>query len=373
MVEIREVKTIRDLKRFVDYPTKLYEGNPYFVPAMRMDELNTLRPEKNPAYEFCEAAYFLAYRDRKIVGRIGVILNTRSNDTWNQKRVRFTRMDFIDDAEVFDALFDTVEGWARARGMNEVHGPMGFTDMDQEGMLVEGYEELSTFITLYNHPYYLTHLTRRGYVKDVDWVEYQFEVPDKPNEKVARLASLVERKFGYRLLECKNSKEILPWAHKIFDLLEDAYKKLYGVAPMTKDLVDAYVKQYFGFVNPDFVKLVVDQDDELVAFAITFPSLSRALQKGKGKLFPFGFVHLLRALKKNDRLDLCLVAVKPELQGKGINALLMDAITRSAIKYNMKITESNPELELNEKVQSQWKFYESRQHRRRRCFVKAIS
>lgn len=372
MVEIREVMTQRDLKRFVDFPSKLYKGNPYFVPAMRMDEINTLRPEKNPAYAFCDAAYFLACREGEIVGRIGVILNKRANETWNQKRVRFTRLDFIDDAEVFDALMDTAEQWALDRGMNELHGPLGFTDMDQEGMLVEGYEELSTFITLYNHPYYLSHLTRRGYEKDVDWMEYQITVPDKPNEKVARLADIVQRKFGYRLIEFQKSKEVLPWAHQIFDLLEDAYKELYGVAPLTRDLVDAYVKQYFGFVNPDFIKLVVDQDNKLVAFGITFPSLSRALQKSDGKLFPFGFIHLLRALKKNDRLDLCLVAVKPEHQGKGVNALMMDAITRSAIKYNMKITESNPELELNEKVQSQWKFYETRQHRRRRCFVKAI-
>lgn len=372
MVEIREVTNLKDLKRFVDFSNKLYRGNPYYVPPLRMDELEVLRRDKNPAFAFCEAAYFLAFREKEIVGRVGAILNKRANEAWKQKRVRFTHLDFIDDSEVFDALMDTVEQWARDRGMTEVHGPLGFTDMDQEGMLVEGFEELSTFATLYNYPYYPTHMQRRGYVKDVDWLEYQLFVPDEPNEKVARLAEIVRRKFGYRLIEFKKPKEALPWAHKIFALLDEAYQKLYGFAPLTEEQVDAYVKKYFGFVNPDFVKLVVDSNGELVAFGITFPSLSRAMQKCQGRLFPFGFIPVLRALKHNDRLDLYLVGIKPEHQGKGVNALMMDAITRAAIKYNMKITESNPELETNERVQSQWKFYETRQHRRRRCFVKAI-
>lgn len=372
MVEIKEVKTRRDLKRFMDFPAKLYKGNPYWVSPLWMDELNTLRRDKNPAHSFCESAYFMAYRDGESVGRIGMILNTKANEVWKQKRARITRLDFIDDAEVFDALIDKAESWARERGLTEVHGPMGFTDMDYEGMLIEGFEELGTFATLYNYPYYVEHMARRGFKKDVDWVEYQFMVPPKPNEKVARLAAIVEKKFGFRLLEFKNRKEILPWAHKMFDILEEAYKELYGVAPLTEGVVDMYIDQYFGFANPDFIKLVVDKDNELVAFGITFPSFSRAMQKSGGKLLPFGFIPILRSLKKNDRLDMYLVGVKPELQGKGINALLMDAITRSAIKYQMKWVESNPELELNEKVQSQWRFYESRQHRRRRCFVKAV-
>ena len=372
MVEIRKVESLRDLKCFVDFPNKLYKGNSYYVPALRMDELNTLRRDKNPAYEFCDAEYFLAYRDGEMVGRIGVILNTRSNETWNQKRVRITRLDFIDDAEVFDTLIDAAEQWAKEKGMKEVQGPLGFTDMDFEGMLVEGFEELGTFATIYNHPYYMEHMIRRGFTKDVDWMEFQIVIPDEPNEKVARLAEIVKRKFGYRLLKFKKTKEILPWAHQMFDVLEEAYEQLYGVAPLTPELVDAYIDQYIGFANPDFIKLVVDQNDELVAFGITFPSFSRAMQKSGGRLLPFGFIPILRSIKKNDRLDLYLVGIKPEHQGKGVNALMMDAITREAIKYNMKITESNPELETNDKVQSQWKFYETRQHRRRRCFVKAV-
>jgi len=372
MVKIRKVEGLRDLKRFVDFPNKLYKGNACYVPALRMDEMNTLRRDKNPAYSFCEADYFLAYRGGEIVGRVGVILNTRANETWNQKRVRITRLDFIDDAEVFDALIDTAERWARERCMEEIHGPLGFTDLDMEGMLIEGFEELGTFATIYNHPYYREHMIRRGFQKDVDWMEFQIVIPEKPNEKVARLAEIVKRKFGYRLLEFKRTKDILPWAHQMFDVLEEAYEQLYGVAPMTPELVDAYIDQYIGFANPDFIKLVVDQNDELVAFGITFPSFSRAMQKSGGRLLPFGFIPILRSIKKNDRLDLYLVGIKPEHQGKGVNALMMDAITREAIKYNMKITESNPELELNDKVQSQWKFYETRQHRRRRCFVKAV-
>lgn len=372
MVEIREVKTQRDLKLFVNFPDKLYKDNPYYVPTLKMDEMNVLRRDKNPAFTFCEAAYYLAYRDGEIVGRIGTILNTRSNETWDQKRVRITRLDFIDDAEVFDTLIDTAERWAKEKGMEEVQGPLGFTDMDFEGMLVEGFDELGTFATIYNHPYYMEHMIRRGFTKDVDWLEYQITVPDEPDEKVARIAKIVSKKFGYKLLEFKRTKDILPWAHKMFEVLEEAYQELYGVAPLTPELVDAYVDSYIGFANPEFIKLVVDQDNELVAFGITFPSFSKAMQRSGGRLLPFGFIPILRSIKKNDRLDLYLVGVKPELQGKGINALLMDAITRSAIKYNMKITESNPELETNDKVQSQWKFYETRQHRRRRCFVKAV-
>ena len=372
MVEIREVKTQRDLKRFVNFPDKLYKGNPYYVPTLKMDEMNVLRWHKNPAFTFCEAAYFLAYRDGEIVGRIGTILNNRANETWDQKRVRITRLDFIDDAEVFDTLIDAAEQWAKEKGMEEVQGPLGFTDMDFEGMLVEGFEELGTFSTIYNHPYYMEHMMRRGFTKDVDWLEYQITVPDKPDEKVARIAEIVKKRYGYRMLEFKRAKDILPWGHRIFDVLEEAYRELYGVAPLTPEMVDSYIDSYIGFANPDFIKLVVDENDELVAFGITFPSFSRAMQKTRGRLLPFGFIPILRSIKKNDRLDLYLVGVKPELQGKGINALLMDAITRSAIKYNIKIAESNPELEVNEKVQSQWKFYETRQHRRRRCFVKAV-
>lgn len=372
MVEIRKVDTLRDLKHFVDFPNKLYKGNAYYVPALRMDEMNVLRRDKNPAFSFCDAAYFLAYRDGEIVGRVGTILNTRSNETWNQKRVRITRLDFIDDSEVFDTLIDTAERWAEEKGMEEVQGPLGFTDMDFEGMLVEGFDELGTFATIYNHSYYMEHMMRRGFIKDVDWLEYQIMIPDEPDERVARIAEIVKKRYGYRLLEFKRAKDILPWGHRIFDVLEEAYQELYGVAPLTQDLVDAYIDSYIGFANPDFIKLVVDENDELVAFGITFPSFSRAMQKSRGRLLPFGFIPILRSIKKNDRLDLYLVGVKPELQGKGVNALMMDAITRSAIKYNMKITETNPELELNAKVQSQWKFYETRQHRRRRCFVKAV-
>lgn len=372
MVEIHEVKTQRDLKRFVNFPDKLYKGNPYYVPTLKTDEMNVLRWHKNPAFTFCEAAYFLAFRDGEIVGRIGTILNNRANETWDQKRVRITRLDFIDDAEVFDTLIDAAEQWAKGKGMEEVQGPLGFTDMDFEGMLVEGFEELGTFSTIYNHPYYMEHMIRRGFTKDVDWLEYQITVPDEPDEKVARIAEIVKKRYGYRILEFKRTKDILPWGHRIFDVLEEAYEKLYGVAPLTPEMVDAYIDSYIGFANPDFIKLVVDENDELVAFGITFPSFSRVMQQTRGRLFPFGFIPILRSIKKNDRLDLYLVGVKPELQGKGINALLMDAITRSAIKYNIKIAESNPELEINEKVQSQWKFYETRQHRRRRCYVKAV-
>lgn len=372
MVEIREITSKRGLKKFIDYPASLYKNNPNWVPPLFFDELNTLRKDKNPAFEVCEAVYFMAYKNNKAVGRIGAILQKKVNEQWKTKQVHFTRIDFIDDYEVSSALIKRVEKWAEDKGMTEVCGPIGFTDLDYEGMLVEGFDELGTFATIYNYPYYPKHIEKLGYVKEVDWIEFLITVPDKPNEKVARLTKLVKKRYGFELLHITRKKDFMPWAVKVFDLLQDAYKELYGFTTLSKEQVDDYIKMYFGFVNPDFVKIVVDKEGQLAGFGISFPSLSKASQKSGGKLFPFGFIHLLKAIRKNDRLDLYLVAVRPDLQGKGVNAILMDSVTRSANDYGITFAESNPELESNNMVQTQWKFYETRQHKRRRCFVKTI-
>jgi GNAT superfamily N-acetyltransferase len=372
-VQIKEVATLKELKSFIHFPFELYRGNPNWVPTLQFDELNTLRWDKNPAFEHCEARYWLAYRDGHIVGRVAAILNQRHIEKWGQRYMRFGWIDFIDDPMVSEALMKTVETWAKETGMVAVHGPLGFTDLDREGMLVEGFNELATLATIYNHPYYPKHMEKLGYVKDTDWVEYEFSVPPEPNETIARIADIALRRNKLKLLEFRNKKELLLYAKELFQLLDDEYQHLYGVVPLTEKQIKAYIDQYFGFVTPDFVPMVMDQNNRMVAFGVIMPSLSLALQKTKGQLFPFGFIYLLRALKKNDRADLYLVAVRSEYQGKGVNAILMNKMHSVFNKLGIIKVESNPELETNQNVQGQWKYYEKRQHKRRRVFIKHFS
>lgn len=371
--KIIEVTTKKEINLFIQFPFTIYRGNPYWVPSLRFDELNTLRQDKNPAFEFCEARYWLAYQDGRIVGRVAAILNLRHIEKWGQRYMRFGWLDFIDDLEVSEALLKTVEAWAAEAGMEAVHGPLGFTDLDREGMLVEGFNELGTLATYYNHPYYPKHLEKHGYTKDIDWMEYEISVPPEPNETIARIADLAVRRNHLSLLKLRNKKEMLLYTKELFQLLQDEYQHLYGFIPMTERQVNAYIDQYFGFVNPDFVPMVMDKDNRMVAFGIVMPSLSLALQKSQGNLFPFGFIHLMRALKKNDRADLLLVAVRSEYQGKGVNAILMNQMHKVFNKLGISKVESNPELETNQNVQGQWKYYDKRQHKRRRVFIKHIN
>ncbi len=371
--KIIEVTTKKGINSFIQFPFTIYQGNPYWVPSLRFDELNTLRQDKNPAFEFCEARYWLAYQDGRIVGRVAAILNLRHIEKWGQRYMRFGWLDFIDDLEVSEALLKTVEAWASEAGMEAVHGPLGFTDLDREGMLVDGFNELGTLATYYNHPYYPGHLEKLGYTKDIDWMEYEISVPPEPNETIARIADLAARRYHLSLLKLRNKKEMLPYTKELFQLLQDEYQHLYGFIPMTERQVNAYIDQYFGFVNPDFVPMVMDKDNRMVAFGIVMPSLSLALQKSRGNLFPFGFIHLFRALKKNDRADLLLVAVRSEYQGKGVNAIIMNQMHKVFNKLGITKVESNPELETNQNVQGQWKYYDKRQHKRRRVFIKHIN
>jgi GNAT superfamily N-acetyltransferase len=371
-LEIKEITTIKDLKAFVRFPFELYAGNPYWVPALRSDDLNTMRKDKNPAFEFCEAKYWLAYKNGLVVGRVAGIINHRHIEKWGQRYARFGWIDFTDDPDVSAALLKAVEDWARDQGLEAVHGPLGFTDLDREGMLVEGFDELSTMATSYNYPYYPERMQAAGYVKDTDWVEYELFIPDKPDEKIARLADALMRRYNLRLLTFKNKKDLLRYADALFELLQEAYQHLYGVTPLTRRQVDAYIKQYFDFMSPDFVPMVVDAQDRMVAFGITLPSLSLALQKAKGQLFPFGFIHILRALSKNDKGDLYLVAVSHDYQGRGVNAILINRMIEVFNKFGIKTVESNPELEDNHRVQAQWKNFKHRQHKRRRIFIKHL-
>jgi GNAT superfamily N-acetyltransferase len=371
-IQVKEVTTIKELKSFIHFPFDLYRGNPYWVPTLLFDELNTLRKDKNPAFEHCEARYWLAYRNGRIAGRVAAILNQKHIEKWGQNYMRFGWIDFEDDPTISEALMKAVESWAIETGMTAVHGPLGFTDLDREGMLVEGFTELGTLATIYNHPYYPKHMENLGYVKDTDWLEYEFLVPGTPNETIARIAEIALRRNKLRLLELRNKKEMLKYAKELFGLLDDEYRHLYGTVPLTQEQVEAYIDQYFGFVTPDFVPMVMDKDNRMVAFGIVMPSLSLALQKTKGQLFPFGFIHLLNALKKNNRADLYLVAVRSEYQGKGVNAILMNKMHAVFNKLGIGKVESNPELETNQNVQGQWKYYEKRQHKRRRVFIRVL-
>ena len=369
-VTIKEVTNLQDLRSFIQFPHKLYRGNPFWVPNLTFDELNTLRKDKNPAFEHCEAKYWLAYGQGRIVGRIAAILNRKHIEKWGQRYMRFGWIDFIDDQAVSAALLNKVEDWARKTGMTAVHGPLGFTDLDREGMLVKGFDELATLATIYNYPYYPVHMERLGYSKDTDWMEYEMTVPPEPNETIARIADIALRRNKLKLLDVHSKKVLMSYARDLFKLLDDEYKHLYGVVPLTEKQVTAYIDQYFGFVTPDFVPIVMDQNNRMVAFGVIMPSLSLALQKARGELFPFGFIHLLKALKKNDRADLYLVAVRSEYQGKGVNAILMNKMHQVFGRLGISKVETNPELETNANVQGQWKYYEKRQHKRRRVFIK---
>ncbi len=372
ITRIEEVHSRRDLKEFVSFPFKIYKGNPYWVPPLRFDEMNTLRKDRNPAFESCRASYWLAYKDGVVVGRIAGIVNQKYNELWGKRCARFGWVDFVDDAEVSEALFARVESWALGEGMNEIHGPLGFTDMDREGMLVEGFEELGTLATIYNYPYYPRHVEKLGYRQDADWVEYEMIPPRDVPEKVRRLAALVTDRYHLTTLRFRRSKEILPYAHEIFHLINKTYANLYGFVPLSEKQIESYVKQYFSFIRPEFVPLVLDQAGKLAAFGITMPSMSRALQKCRGRLFPLGFVNLYRAMNDADRVDLYLTAVRPDLQDKGVNAILIYEMNVLYAKRKVRRVESNPELETNLKVRAQWRLYEGRQHKRRRCYMKRL-
>jgi GNAT superfamily N-acetyltransferase len=369
---IKEVHSKKALKVFVDFPHRLYAGNAFWVPSLRSDEMNTLNHEKNPAFAYCEARCWLAYKGKQVVGRIAGIINRRHKERWGQPYMRFGWFDGIDDNAVTLALLDEVEGWARDEGLTAVHGPMGFTNLDHAGMLVEGFEELATQAAGYNYAYYSDHMTQAGYVKDVDYLEYEMPMPDAVDQKISKLAELVLKRNNLRLLEVKDKKELLPYAYELFEMLGAEYKHLYGVVPLSEEQVDAYINQYFGFISPEFVPVIVDSSGRMVAFGVTLPSLSKALQRSKGWLLPFGAFHLMRALKKNDRADLLLVAIAKEYQGKGVNAVLINRMFEVFRDFGIKKVESNQELESNIAVQAQWKHFERRQHKRRRIYIKHL-
>ena len=374
-ITIKKVETSKELKQFIRFNYEMYKENPYSVPDLYDDMLNTFSRDKNAAFEFCEADYFLAYKDGKLVGRVAAIMNNRANETWNKKEVRFGWIDFIDDAEVSDALLKTVEAWGKERGATEIVGPLGFTDFDAEGMLVEGFDQLSTMSTIYNYPYYPEHMVKHGYEKDADWVEFKIYIPDAIPDKHKRISEIIMRKYGLKIVKCTSTKDINKYGQAIFDLMNEAYSQLYGYSALSPKQIKQYIKMFLPILDLRMVTLVVDSEDQVIAAGISMTSLSEALQKGKGRLLPFGWYHLLKVifLKKYPKvLDLLLVAVKPEYQNKGVNALLFYDLIPVYQKIGFEYAESNPELELNDKVQAQWEYFKTEQHKRRRCFKKEI-
>ena len=373
-VLIKEVTTKKELKRFVKFNIELYKDCPYHVPGLIDEEVMTLSRDKNPAFEIAESIYFLAYRDNKIVGRIAGIINHRNNETYNKKNARFGFVDFIDDGEVVDKLFGAVENWARNKGMTAIHGPLGFTDLDHEGMLIEGFDQLGTMAALYNYEYYVKHIERLGYTKDLDWKEFKIFIPTKVPEKHLRIGEIVKEKYGLTTLKFKRRKDIWPYAQRIFETLNKAYAPLYGFTELTPRQIDYYVKMYIPMLRLDMITIIIrKEDDAVVGFAITLPNLSQALKKGKGRLFPFGFIHLLKALYTNPKVvDLYLIGVLPEYQHKGINALVFNDLIPVYNKVGAIYAESNPELETNNAVQSQWTYFNIEHHKTRRAYSKQL-
>jgi hypothetical protein len=368
--EIKKVITPKDLKLFIKFPFNLYKGSKFWCPPLLFDEKNTLTPKKNPAFDFCEAEYWLAYRGKEIVGRIAGIINHKANERWNEKLVRFGWIDFIDDLEVSKLLLGTVEEWGKSKGMNGIHGPLGFSDMDNEGMLIKGFDEVATLASIYNFPYYPEHMMNHCFERAADWVQYEFDIPESIPEKVERMSLLVQQKYNVRVLKVKNTKELLPYAKKMFAMLNQAFDELYGFTALSEKQMDNYTKQYFGFIRTEFVSFVVDGNDDIIGFGISMPSLTRALQKSQGRLFPFGFIHILRAMKKNDTIDMYLNGVRPDYHGKGINALYYNELHKAYIRNHIKKAVTNPQLEDNAKALTIWKNFNGRQHITRRCWIR---
>ena len=371
-IEIRKVSSVKDLNRFIDFHYQLYKGQPAWVPPLRKDEVHALSPKKNPAFDFCDAQYWLAWKDGRIVGRIAAFVNHNFVKVWKTKGARFGWIDFIDDAEVSRMLLEQAAQWAIDQGMESIHGPLSFTDFDATGLLIEGFDELATFGSGYNFPYYEKHFEKHNFTKDVDYIEFQVTMKDEIPEKVERVAKIAASRNKLHILRVKKAKEMLKYAHDVFYLINDAYSHLYGFVPMTERQVDHFVKQYFGFIKPEYVPVVLDEHGKLAAFGITMPSLSRALQKNNGRLYPFGFIHLLRAMKNNPVADLYLTAVRPDLQNKGVNAMLIYEMNKVYKKLGIQYVETNRELESNNKIQSQWRFYDARQHKKRRVYKKSL-
>lgn len=374
-VEIRKVQTKKELKEFIHFANDLYKGDEYYAPSLISDDYNTFDPKKNGAFDFCQAQMFLAYKEGKVAGRVMAIINNRANETWKVKQVRYGWIDFINDEEVAKALLDAVAAWGKKRGMTDIAGPLGFTDFDPEGMLVEGFERVATMIGIYNYPYYPQILEKLGYTKETDWMEYRITIPDELPERYYKYADIViaknklnVRKVTRRMVNKEN------YGRKFFKLINETYYKLYGFSLLSDKQIDAYTKLYLGLLDTRMVSFIENENGELVAAGVTMPDLTAALQKCGGKLFPFGWFHLLKAIfwKPCDTLDMLLVGVREDYRGKGLNAVLVTDLYPRLKAMGFKYAETTAELETNDSIQAMWKYFEREQHKRRRVYAKKI-
>ena len=372
---IKEVKTKSELRRFVQFGIEHYEGNPYYCPPIFFDEVNTFDPESNPALEVCDFILYMAYRNGKIVGRIAGIINHRANEAWGVKKCRFGWFDFVDDYSVFCSLIDAVAEWGRACGMERLNGPVGFTDFDHQGLLIEGFDYNAPMASLYTHPYYIAHYERYGLTKEADWIEYQITPPKQAPERMRRVVDLVAKRYNLHTVKVKSVRELKQrYGYTYFDVLDTAYQKLYNYQPMTPRQKQYYCKMYFPLLNFDFVTMVANEKDEIVAVGLGMPSLSEALRKCRGRLFPFGWYHLIKALKakKMTDFDLLLIAVRPDYQDKGVTSLIFNEMTPHFTKYGIQRVETTAILETNHKSLANFADFEHIQHKRRRAYIKNL-
>jgi len=367
-INIKQVVTEKDQIDFIKFPMELYKNNPNYVPPLINEERNIWKKEENPALNYSEAKQFLAYKNDKIVGRIAVLINRKEEKELGIKKVRFGWLDFIDDAEVSKALIDIVINYAKENQIDKIEGPMGFTNLDKAGMLTFGFDKLATMIGLYNDDYYPKHLENLGLVKEKEWVEFELQFPEILPEKVEKFSSLIAQKYKLRTLKFKHKKEILPYVESMFKLLDETYKHLSTYTPISDEQIKTYKEKYFGFIDKDYITCVADENNQLVAFAITMPSYSKALQKSKGKLFPFGWWHFLQAGKKNERANFYLIGIHPEYQRRGVTSMIFKAIQMNLKNKGIKYLETNPELEENKSVQVLWQDYHPVHHKSRRTY-----
>ena len=374
-VLIKPVTTRKELKQFVRFANKLYKGNKYYVPSMPLDDLNTLDKTKNGAFDFCESEYYLAYKNGNLVGRVAAIINHKANESWKVNQVRFGWFDFIDDIEVSTALLDAVIAFGKSRGMTQIVGPLGFTDFDPEGMLVEGFDRVSTMALIYNHPYYPEHMKKLGYYKETGWVEYRLILPDSVPERHQKLSDVVIKRYNLKLRKLTR-KQIREenYGRKLFKLINETYCILYGYSLLSEKQIDQYVDQYLAIIDARMLAFIEDEHGDLIAAGITIPSLAKALQKCNGEMFPFGWWHLLKAMfwKKPDTLDLLLIGVRPDYQNKGVPTVLFNDLIQTVLKLGFKYAETNANLETNHSVQALWDPFEKEQHKKRWVFGKDI-
>ena len=367
-IKVKQVLNSSDLELFIKFPMELYKGNPYYVPPLINEEKSIWMKEENPALQYSEAAQFLAYKGENIVGRIAVMINHKEEKELGIRKVRFGWLDFIDDIEVSKALINTAIEYAKSKGISKIEGPMGFTNLDKAGMLTKGFDKLATMIGIYNFDYYPKHMEQLGLVKEKEWVEFEINFPDTLPDKVEKFSKLIAEKYELELVKFKAKKDILPLVDSMFKLLDDTYKNLSTYTPITEEQIKHYKEKYFKFIDKDYIVCIKDKSGSLISFAITMPSYSKALQKAKGKLFPFGWWHLLNAGKKNDRANFYLIGIHPQYQKRGVTAIIFKEIYETFKKKGVKFLETNPELEENASIQALWQDYNPINHKRRRTY-----